>query len=83
MQQILNPATQPAATPTQHGRAGNPLALPLRDRHRSRQLCRYDARAIAPSFTYVLRAPWSHIQNTLLHEIAHAIVGTDHADHAA
>ena len=39
-------------------------------------ICRYTSRTVALSVSYVLRAPWRDIRDTLLHEIAHAIVGT-------
>ena len=45
-------------------------------------ICRYTARTIALSVSYVLRAPWDDIRDTLLHEIAHAIVGPGHAHDA-
>lgn len=45
-------------------------------------ICRYKTRTIALSVSYVLRAPWSDIRDTLLHEIAHAIVGPTHAHDA-
>ena len=38
-------------------------------------ICRHDTRTIALSVSFVLRAPWSDIRDTLLHEVAHAIVG--------
>ena len=45
-------------------------------------ICRYTARTIALSVSYVLRAPWDDVRDTLLHEIAHAIVGPGHAHDA-
>ena len=45
-------------------------------------ICRYTTRTIALSVSYVLRAPWDDIRDTLLHEVAHAIVGPDHAHDA-
>ena len=41
-------------------------------------ICRHDTRTIALSVSFVLRAPWDDIQNTLLHEVAHAIVDPGH-----
>ena len=45
-------------------------------------ICRYTTRTIALSVSYVLRAPWNDIRDTLLHELAHAIVGPGHAHDA-
>ncbi len=45
-------------------------------------ICRYTTRTIALSVSYVLRAPWDDIRDTLLHEVAHAIVGPGHAHDA-
>ena len=45
-------------------------------------ICRYTTRTIALSVSYVLRAPWNDIRDTLLHEVAHAIVGPGHAHDA-
>ena len=45
-------------------------------------ICRYTTRTIALSVSYVLRAPWDDVRDTLLHEIAHAIVGPGHAHDA-
>ena len=45
-------------------------------------ICRYTARTIALSVSYVLRAPCDDIRDTLLHEIADAIVGLGHAHDA-
>ena len=45
-------------------------------------ICRYTTRTIALSVSYVLRAPWDDIRDTLLHEIAHAIVGPGHVHDA-
>ena len=39
---------------------------------------RHDTRTIALSVSFVLRASWGDIRDTLLHEIAHAIVGPGH-----
>ena len=41
-------------------------------------ICRYKSRTIALSVSFVLRAPWDDIRDTLLHEVAHAIVGPGH-----
>ena len=38
--------------------------------------CRYATRTITLSVSYVLRATWDDIRDTLLHEIPHAIVGS-------
>ena len=46
-------------------------------------VCRQNTRIIALSVSYVLRAPWDDIRDTLLHEIAHAIVGPGHGHDAA
>ncbi len=45
-------------------------------------ICRYTARTIALSVSFVLRASWDDIRDTLLHEIAHAIVGPGHGHDA-
>ena len=45
-------------------------------------ICRYTTRTIALSVSYVLQAPWNDIRDTLLHEVAHAIVGPGHAHDA-
>ena len=45
-------------------------------------ICQYTTRTIALSVSYVLRAPWHDIRNTLLHEVAHATVGLGHGHHA-
>ena len=45
-------------------------------------ICRYTAKTIALSVSFVLRAPWDDIRDTLLHEIAHAIVGPGHGHDA-
>ena len=45
-------------------------------------ICRYTTSTIALQVTYVLRAPWDDIRDTLLHEVAHAIVGPGHAHNA-
>ena len=45
-------------------------------------ICRYTTRTIALSVSYVLRAPWDDVRDTLLHEIAHAIVAPGHAHDA-
>ena len=45
-------------------------------------ICRYTARTIALSVSFVQRAPWDDIRDTLLHEVAHAIVGPGHAHDA-
>ncbi len=45
-------------------------------------ICRHDTRTIAFSVSYVLRASWDDIRDTLLHEIAHAIVGPGHGHDA-
>ena len=41
-------------------------------------VCRHRDKTIAMSLSYALRAPWHEIVATLLHEIAHAIVGPHH-----
>ena len=41
-------------------------------------LCRHRDKTIAMAVSYALRAPWHEIVDTLLQEIAHAIVGPDH-----
>ena len=41
-------------------------------------VCRHRDKIIAMSLSYALRAPWHEIVDTLLHEIAHAIVGPHH-----
>ena len=45
-------------------------------------ICRSTTRTIALSVSFVLRAPWDDILDTLLHEIAHAIVGPGHGHDA-
>ena len=41
-------------------------------------VCRYDARRIDLAVSYCLRASAAEIADTILHEIAHAIVGAQH-----
>ncbi|MCG9129725.1 SprT-like domain-containing protein [Candidatus Poribacteria bacterium] len=41
-------------------------------------ICRYKERQITLSVTYCLKATKAEIRNTILHEIAHAIVGPKH-----
>ena len=41
-------------------------------------VCRHREKTIALTVSYALRAPWHEIVDTLLHEIAHAIVGPKH-----
>lgn len=41
-------------------------------------VCRYAPKTIGISLSYAIRAPWHEINDTLLHEIAHAIVGPKH-----
>ena len=41
-------------------------------------VCRHRDKTIAMAVSYALRAPWHKIVDTLLHEIAHAIVGPAH-----
>ena len=45
-------------------------------------ICRYTTRTIALSVSFVLRASWDDIRDTLLHEVAHAIVGPGHGHDA-
>ncbi len=45
-------------------------------------VCRYREQRIDLSVSYCLRATRADIENTLLHEIAHAIVGVDHGHDA-
>ncbi|RKU25033.1 hypothetical protein C6497_16800 [Candidatus Poribacteria bacterium] len=45
-------------------------------------ICRYKEKQISLSVTYCLKANKSEIRNTILHEIAHAIVGPDHGHDA-
>ena len=45
-------------------------------------ICRYNTRTIALSVSFVLRASWDDIRDTLLHEVAHAIVGPGAKDTA-
>ena len=52
------------------------------DRHRRTVFGADTTRTIALSVDYVLRAPWGNIRDTLLHEIAHAIVGPGHVHDA-
>ena len=46
-------------------------------------ICRYETRTVVLSVSYVLRAPWHDIRDTLLHEIAHAIIGPGHSHDVA
>lgn len=46
-------------------------------------VCRYDERRIGVSVSFCLRAPFVEVEDTLLHEIAHAIVGRKHGHDAA
>ena len=46
-------------------------------------VCRYRETRIDLSVSYCLRATRADIKNTLLHEIAHAIVGAEHGHNAA
>ncbi len=41
-------------------------------------VCRHGAKTIGMAVSYALRAGWRDIRDTLLHEIAHAIVGSTH-----
>ena len=41
-------------------------------------VCRHRDKTIGMTVSYALRAPWHEIVDTLLHEIAHAIVGPKH-----
>lgn len=45
-------------------------------------VCRYDAKRIDLSVSFCLRAPLAEVEDTLLHEIAHAIVGPKHGHDA-
>ena len=45
-------------------------------------VCRYAERRIHLAVAFALRAPRSEIEDTVLHEIAHAIVGPDHGHDA-
>ena len=42
------------------------------------RICRYNTRTIALSVSFVLRASWNDIRDTLLHEVAHAMVRHGH-----
>ena len=46
-------------------------------------LCRYREKQITLSVTFCLKAPKEEIVDTILHEIAHAIVGSKHGHNAA
>lgn len=46
-------------------------------------VCRYDERRIDLSVSFCLRAPLREVEDTLLHELAHAIVGKAHGHDAA
>ena len=46
-------------------------------------VCRYRDKRIDLSVSYCLRATRADVENTLLHEIAHAIVGAEHGHNAA
>lgn len=67
------------------------LARELMDRHglrdwmfgfnrrkRAMGLCRYEIKAIELSWDFVQRNPEEEILDTILHEIAHALVGPEH-----
>lgn len=45
-------------------------------------VCRYKEKQITLSVTYCLKATKAEIRNTILHEIAHAIVGPNHGHNA-
>jgi predicted SprT family Zn-dependent metalloprotease len=45
-------------------------------------LCRYGTKAIELSIHFVTRNTWAAIRDTLLHEIAHALVGPGHGHDA-
>ena len=45
-------------------------------------ICRYNEKQITLSVTYCLKATKAEIRNTILHEIAHAIVGPNHGHDA-
>ena len=45
-------------------------------------ICRYNTRTIALSVSFALRASWDDIRDTLLHEVAHAMVGPGHGHDA-
>ena len=76
------PRRATARTPPQHERAGDPVALPLRDRHGPRR--HLPARRPNHRAPGQLRAAsvLGDIRDTLLHEIARAIVGPGHAHDA-
>ena len=45
-------------------------------------ICRYEERRIDLAVSFALRAPRSEIEDTVLHELAHAIVGPHHGHDA-
>ncbi len=48
------------------------------DASRRAGCCHYDAKVISLSRLYCLNAPDKQVRNTILHEIAHALVGPEH-----
>ena len=59
-----------------HGLHGWRFALNRRKRHLG--LCRYESQTIELSAHLVDRNDWDEIRDTILHEIAHALVGPGH-----
>jgi predicted SprT family Zn-dependent metalloprotease len=51
-------------------------------RKRNLGLCRYHRKTIELSIFFVDRNDWDEIRDTILHEIAHALVGPDHGHDA-
>jgi predicted SprT family Zn-dependent metalloprotease len=44
--------------------------------------CRYESKQIGLTYSYVQLNTWEHIEQTLLHECAHALVGRGHGHDA-
>lgn len=65
---------------TRHGLNG--WAFRFNRRKRALGLCRYAARVIELSIYFVDRNSLEEIRDTVLHEIAHALVGPDHGHDA-
>jgi predicted SprT family Zn-dependent metalloprotease len=64
----------------EHGLFGWSFAF--NNRKRGLGLCRYEPKVIELSRYYAARNPIEHIRDTILHEIAHALVGPGHGHDA-
>lgn len=70
------------ATHQARGRLGREWTFAFDLASRRAGVCRYDAKRIGLSVSFCLRAPLAEVEDTLLHEIAHAIVGPKHGHDA-